>query len=150
MEEKRYHIIKYSSIFYRLTQAYFCEALRGTGIGAGQQYFLDRIARKPGISVTQLAQTAGFDNGTSAKAVKKLIDEGYIYIKQDAADGRLKRLYTTDKAAPVVERIREMKRAWRARVTEGFTEDDKQLASEMLRRLSDNALMAMNCAGERV
>ena len=75
--EKHYHLLKYGSIFYRLTQAYFNERLKDTGIGAGQQYFLDRIARCPGIAVTKLAQTAVFDNGTSARAVKKLADEGY-------------------------------------------------------------------------
>ena len=50
--EKHYHLLKYGSIFYRLTQAYFNERLKDTGIGAGQQYFLDRIARCPGIAVT--------------------------------------------------------------------------------------------------
>lgn len=137
--EKRYHILKYSSMLHRYSQAFFNEQLKDTGIGAGQQYFLDRIARQPGITVTQLAQTAGYDNGTSAKAVKKLLDEEYIYLKTDEADGRVKRLYAAEKAAPVVEKIREMKKTWRAKLTEGFSEEEKDTLSALLKRLAENA-----------
>ncbi len=142
--EKRYHILKYSSMVYRLTQAYFNSELAGTGIGAGQQYFLDRIALNPGIGVTQLAQTAGFDNGTSAKAVKRLIDEGLVRAEADGSDGRVKRLYATEAAAEVVCRIRAMKTRWREIVTDGFTADEKQLTADMLKRLAENALKAVN------
>lgn len=142
--EKRYHLLKYGSVFYRLTQTYFNGCLKDTGIGAGQQYFLDRIARQPGIAVTQLAQTAAFDNGTCARAVRKLEAEGYVRIEPDEADGRVKRLYATEKAGPVVERIREMKKRWRALITDGFTEEEKELASVCLRRLSENAARALN------
>ena len=137
--EKRYHILKYSSMLHRCSQAFFNEQLKNTGIGAGQQYFLDRIARMPGITVTQLAQTAGYDHGTSAKAVKKLLDEEYIIIRTDEADGLVKRLYPTEKAAPVVEKIREMKKTWRSKLTEGFSEEEKDLLSKLLRRLAENA-----------
>ena len=137
--EKRYHILKYSSMLHRCSQAFFNEQLKDTGIGAGQQYFLDRIARQPGITVTQLAQTAGYDNGTSAKAVKKLLDEEYVSMKTDETDGRVKRLYATEKAAPVVEKIREMKKAWRSKLTEGFSEEEKDTLSALLKRLAENA-----------
>lgn len=141
--EKRYHILKHSSMLYRCSQAFFNERLKNTGIGAGQQYFLDRIARHPGITVTQLAQTAGYDNGTSAKAVKKLMDEGYVSICADESDGRIKRLFSTEKAAPVIETVREMKREWRSRLMEGFSEEEKDLLSALLKRLAENALCCL-------
>ena len=137
--KKRYHILKYSSMFHRSTQAYFNEQLKATGIGAGQQYFLDHIARSPGIGITQLAQTADYDNGTCAKAVKKLLDEGYISVVPDEADGRIKHLYPTEKALPVVEKIREMKRIWRSEVMKGFSDEEKEQLSGLLKRLSSNA-----------
>ena len=40
--------------------------------------------------------------------------------------------------------IREMKREWRVRITEGFSEADKEAASALLKRLCDNAMEAMN------
>ncbi len=141
---KRYHILKYSSMLYRLTQAYFNAELAGTGIGAGQQYFLDRIALNPGIGVTQLASTAGFDNGTSAKAVKRLIDEGLVRAETDETDARIKRLYATEAADDVLLRIRSMKTRWRAIITDGFSDDEKQITADMLKRLAENALKAVN------
>lgn len=141
--EKKYHILKYSSMLYRCSQTFFNERLKNTGIGAGQQYFLDRIARNPGITVTQLAQTAGYDNGTSAKAVKKLLDEGLIRIEADEADGRIKRLYPTEKAEGIVEIVRGMKKEWRGLLTEGFSDEEKDALSALLRRLAENAMTAL-------
>ncbi len=65
-------------------------------------------------------------------------------IVPDECDGRVKRLYATEKAEPVVALIREMKREWRVRITEGFSEADKEAASALLKRLCDNAMEAMN------
>lgn len=138
-----FHIIKHSSIFYRLSQAYFNETLKNTGIGAGQQFFLDRIERNPGIGVVQLAQMGQFDNGTVTRAVKKLIDEGYVEMAPDALDARCKKLYATEKARPVVALIRDMKDNWRSSVMRGFTLEEKKLAGELLGRLSENALAAL-------
>lgn len=142
-ELRRFHIIKYSSMFYRLTQTYFNEALKRTGIGAGQQFFLDRIERNPGIGVVQLAQLGQFDNATVTRAVKKLIDEGYVEMSPDANDARYKQLRITQKALPVVALIRDMKSKWRESVMRGFTADEKAQAGELLRRLSENAAQTL-------
>ena len=54
-EPVRLHLIKNTSAFYRMTQSYLNERLKAYDMGSGQQFFLDRIARNPCISLQELA-----------------------------------------------------------------------------------------------
>ncbi len=138
-EPIRYHIIKNTSAFYRLTQSYMTEKLRAYDLGSGQQFFLDRIARNPGISMQELSALGYFDNGTTTRAVQKLEEKGLVTVTTDERDRRIRRLYVTEAGEPVAEKMREFKRAWRTAVMEGLTEEEKLEFSRVLTRLVDNA-----------
>lgn len=122
-----------------MTQSYMNERLRAYDLGSGQQFFLDRIARNPGISLQELAHLGYFDNGTATRAVQKLVDKGYVTVTTDEKDRRIRRLQATEAARPAVEIMRKLKRGWRAAVTRGFSEEEKQALSQMLERLVENA-----------
>ena len=148
----KYHIMKNSSALYRLGQMYFNERLAPYNLGAGQQFFLSRIARMPGISMAELAQIGTFDNGTVTRAVRRLSDEGYIRVETDESDRRVKRLYLTEKGEPLIEPLAEMRRAWFDAVTRGFTDEEKAQTGALVERLADNArefIQAMQDKGER-
>lgn len=148
----KYHIMKNSSALYRLGQMYFNERLAPYNLGAGQQFFLNRIAGSPGISMAELAQIGTFDNGTVTRAVRRLFDEGYIRIEPDESDRRVKRLYLTEKGAPLIEPLAEMRREWFDAVTRGFTDEEKAQTGALLERLAGNArayVQAMQYRGEK-
>ena len=150
-EPVRYHIIKNTSAFYRMTQSYMTEKLRAYDLGSGQQFFLDRIARNPDISMQELSTLGYFDNGTTTRAVQKLVDKGLVTVATDERDRRIRRLRLTEAGEPVVEKMREFKRAWRAAVMEGLSEEEKLQFSQVLTHLVDNAaayLEAMREGGE--
>lgn len=136
---KRYHIMKHTSAFYRLSQMFFAERLRPYHLGAGQQFFLDRISKMPGVSMAELAEIGTFDNGTATRAVKKLVEEGYIRMEADERDRRVKRLYLTGKGEPLVQPIAEMRLEWYLAVTEGLTEEEKAQVGELMGRMVANA-----------
>lgn len=48
------------------------------GLTRGQHSFLTRIAENPGINQENLSYILKVDRSTTAKALKKLIDKGYI------------------------------------------------------------------------
>ena len=148
----RYHIMKNSSALYRLGQMYFNERLAPYNLGAGQQFFLTRIAGSPVISMAELVQIGTFDNGTVTRAVRRLSDEGYIRIEPDESDRRVKRLYLTEKGEPLIGPLAEMRREWFEAVTRGFTEEEKAQTGALLERLAGNArdyIQAMQDKGER-
>ena len=135
----RYFLLKNCSIFYRLTQMHYGDWLRPYGLGAGQHYFLWHIAAHPGVSMAELAVNGAYDNGTVTRAIRKLTESGHIRIEPDARDRRAKRLYPTEKGEAMLEPIRQMRGAWFAKVTEGFSEEEKMQLNALMARLADNA-----------
>ena len=137
-ESIRLHLIKNTSAFYRMTQSYMNERLKAYDLGSGQQFFLDRIARNPGISLQELAHLGYFDNGTATRAVQKLVDKGYVAVSTDERDRRIRRLRVTEQGMPAVQAMRELKCSWRNAVMQGFTDEEKQTLSRLLERLVVN------------
>lgn len=134
-----YHILKNISGMTRMTQAYFNERMAPFGLGAGQQFFMFRISRYPGLSMAELARMGFYDNCTATRAVKRLADAGYVRLEPDKKDGRVKRLYATDKAEELMSEIRKMRGEWLEIITEGFTEEEKCQLGGLLSRIADNA-----------
>lgn len=134
-----HHILKHISGLSRMTQAYFNERMEPFGLGAGQQFFMYRIARYPGLSMAELSRMGYYDNCTATRAVKRLADAGYVRLEPDKKDGRIKRLYATEKADGLLEEIRSMRRDWYEIVTEGMDDGEKSQLGELLARVADNA-----------
>ena len=138
-EPVRLHLIKNTSAFYRMTQSFLNERLKAYDMGSGQQFFLDRIARNPGISLQELAHLGYFDNGTATRAVQKLVDKGFVLATTDEKDRRIRRLQVTEAGLPALEAMRSLKCEWRNAVMQGFTEEEKRTLSELLERLAENS-----------
>lgn len=132
-------ISKYSSIVYRISQIYFDDRLAPYQIGGGQQFFLLRIYDSPGINQYQLAQKGHFDKGTTARAVKKLEDLGYIKRIVDENDRRFTKLYVSDKGKPLIQAIKEVVNDWYDILVQGFDEVECKIVDALMRRVADNA-----------
>ncbi len=107
------------SILYRNTQKYYDHVLAQYDMGSGQLIFLLYINEHKGVTMQDVTNATQVDKGTTTKSVQRLIDQGYIQAKQDEVDKRVKRLYTTDKAAETVNAIYEYRNKCRAVLAEG-------------------------------
>ena len=59
-----YHILKHIAGMSRMASAYFTERMARFDLGAGQQFFMHRIAKYPGVSMAELARMGFYDNCT--------------------------------------------------------------------------------------
>lgn len=132
-------ISKYASMIYRCGQIFYDEALAPYHIGCGQQFFLLRINRSPGISQYELCMDGFYDKGTTARAVKKLEDLGLITRNIDEVDHRITRLYLSEKGKPLVNVIESMLEEWHEALMHDFSTEEKIMASSLLKRLGENA-----------
>lgn len=132
-------ICKYSSIIYRLTQIYFDECLAPYHIGGGQQFFLLRIHDNPGINQYQLARKGHFDKGTTARAVKKLEEAGYINRIADKKDRRFTKLYVSEEGNILIKKIIEDVHAWYHILVRDFSEEECILVEKLMERIAENA-----------
>ena len=100
---------------------YYDQELNSLGIGAGQHFFLVRIFENQGINVYDLAKCGHYDKATATRAIHKMEEYGYIRRESDPADGRVCRLYTTEKAQPIVDSVYAAVLKWNDILTRGMS-----------------------------
>lgn len=139
MEEPMY-FGKNISILHRQANRFYDRELSPYQIGCGQQFFLIRIYENQGLSMYDLARMGVFDKGTVTRATQKLEEEGYIRSEPDEHDKRVRRLYATEKAVPIVAEIYAARNRWNAILTQNMTQAEQEQVYGLLVRMGQNAL----------
>ena len=131
------------SIAYRMANRFYDRALADWGIGCGQQFFLLRVYEHQGISMYDLARMGLYDKGTVTRAVQKLEELGYVRSEADEHDRRVRRLYTTERAEPVVRESYAARVRWNELLTQGMTPEEAEASKGLIARIAENAILAL-------
>ncbi|MGL6199316.1 MAG: MarR family winged helix-turn-helix transcriptional regulator [Lachnospiraceae bacterium] len=126
------------AIIDRLMKMYYEKALAEFEIGWGQQFYLEVIHQKPGITLQQLAQLHQVDKATVTKVIKFLENIDYITLETNPKDKRIRHVYITEKAKPAVLKIKEVHKRFYQDLTEQILETDVQNTNENLEIMIDN------------
>ncbi|WP_238883484.1 MarR family transcriptional regulator [Clostridium sp. YIM B02551] len=131
---------KWISILNRYNQNYISKHLKEYNIGSGQYIFILNLYCNDGISQDKLSDLLAIDKGTTAKAIKKLEEAGYVRRDVDETDRRAYKLYVTQKALdikPIITRVLNESSSF---LSFDFTEEEKLLTLKLLKKMSDNAI----------
>lgn len=139
MEERKSSIGRWISLLYRYGQMYAGEELKEYGVGKGQYIFLNALYRKDGINQERLSDDLKIDKGTTAKALKKLEEDGFVKRLVSHEDKRSYNIHLTEKGHEVVPKIKEVLVNWRNILTEGLSEEEKEQALDLLERMGGRA-----------
>lgn len=104
----------------------------------GQHSFLTRIMENPGISQEELSYMLRFDKTTTAKALKKLEEKGYIKKHKSKIDRRSWTLYPDDKLIDIYPRLVAMIDNTAKHGLEGFNESELNTIMMLLERVRTN------------
>ncbi|MCX7709936.1 MAG: MarR family winged helix-turn-helix transcriptional regulator [Clostridia bacterium] len=96
---------KYIAAIHRNAQSIMNSKLADIDIKHGQHDFFYFISRNEGISQKELSSALFIGKSTTAKAVKNLINSGYITREQDEKDRRYNRLFLTEKGKQIIPKI---------------------------------------------
>lgn len=149
METQNPNYGKHISLLYRVGQIFYDTELAPYHIGCGQQYFLLSIAQNPGINLLALAREGFYDKGTTTRAVRKLEEAGYIRVEKDEGDHRLRKLYVTEEAAPVIEKTQETVARWHSLLTQELNAEEQGQAAALLERMAGHAYEYIKNSGKR-
>lgn len=123
------------SILYRNTQKFFDRVLIPYDIGSGQLIFLLCINENEGMTMQEVTKISEVDKGTTTKSIQRLIEQGYVQMKVDEKDHRVRRLYTTKKAADIMNMIYD----YRTQLRNTLAQDiDFTTFEEMLAKACEN------------
>lgn len=130
---------KYISCIHRRVQAYINKQLSFYNIGSGQYQYLLKIYKNDGLSQKQLSEDFCIDKATTAKAIKKLIDEQYIVRIDDKFDKRVNRIYITDKGKNLVPIIKNILMDIDNKLNDGFSYEERIKGTLLLKKFFNNA-----------
>ncbi len=118
----------------RLLRTEFDRRVRRLGITRAQWLVLTRLHRRPGASLSELAEMMEVEKATAGRMIDRLVANGWVERRTARNDRRVKRVYLTDDAERVHKRIwRVAEETVDAALTDLSARERKQLMSLMQR-----------------
>jgi MarR family transcriptional regulator for hemolysin len=105
----------------RLMRKTFDQRARSLGLSRAQWQLLVHLSRHEGINQSGLAEILEIENITLGRLVDRMEEAGWVERRADPRDRRARLLYTSEKVAPVMERMRELAEATRNEALAGLS-----------------------------
>lgn len=137
------------SVIYRHGRIMHDRAVKQFNLTGQQMGYLKYITRHPGIPQEELAKYLKIDKGSVAKAIRDMVDKGYISRQQNPNDRRAYCLFPTEKAIDIA-RCGEVHAAeFEQQLTKGMTEEEIKTFKILLAKISEN-MAAMLERGDEI
>jgi DNA-binding MarR family transcriptional regulator len=91
------------------------------------------------MSQEELAALLKMDKGTTARAIDKLEEQGYVMRKKNVQDKRAYHLYVTQKAKDLKSVFYQKLKGWTDILVEGITQQERDLFFSVIERMMQNA-----------
>lgn len=134
---------KFISYLHRYGQIYIDKKIKLYGIGSGQFSFLVRLYQEDGVNQESLSNYLKIDKATTTRAIKKLVDEGYVFKKIDERDRRSYLLFITDKGKKLEPEMKNIAIEWDNILLSGFDERQRKDLMHSLETMFDNVSKIM-------
>ena len=118
---------------------YRSDNLAQFGLKSIHASYLTEICANPGISQDRLARIICINKSNVARQVAVLEEDGFVRRVPSAADKRVMELYPTEKTMEILPRINEMLMCWENCITQDLTEEEKELLSALMGKMSSRA-----------
>ena len=132
------NIGKYISQLYRKGSVFINKEVSEYGIGSGQFMFLLELYINDGKNQEEIAETLKIDKGTTARALKKLEEQGFVTRIKDENDKRSNKIYLNDKAKDVREGVLDVLNDWNKEITKSLTEEEEEMLKSLLEKVCKN------------
>ncbi|MDD3417071.1 MAG: MarR family winged helix-turn-helix transcriptional regulator [Lachnospiraceae bacterium] len=131
---------KLTAAIHRNLQIILNHKLKDISIRSGQHDFFYVISRNEGITQKVLSEWLYISKSTTAKAVKNLIDNGYVRKEKDSEDNRFDRLYLTDKGKEISAQMQATFMEVVEITTKNLSPLEIKQTKELLKKILNNVL----------
>ena len=122
---------------------YRSDRLAQFGLKSIHASYLTEICANPGISQDRLARIICINKSNVARQVAVLEEDGFVRRVPSAADKRVMELYPTEKTLEILPQINEMLMCWENCITHDLSEEEKELLTALLGKMSSRATKYM-------
>lgn len=96
------------------------------------------LGRNPGLKQVELADRLDVEPITAGRIIDRLEEAGLVERRRDPVDRRAWRLFLTDKALPVIERLKIMAEEILAGALAGISQEELAALRDTLSRIREN------------
>ena len=132
----------------RLLKTYVDQQARQFGMTRAQWQVLSRLERSEGLKQAELAEMLDLQPITLTRLVDRLCANGLIERRADPDDRRAKRLFLTEEARPLMDRLAVFGEELMGEVLAGIDDNEVQLLLSKLGRAKENLREAIQKASE--
>jgi DNA-binding MarR family transcriptional regulator len=122
----------------RLMRRDFERRSRSSGLTRAQWAVLAYLARSEGTSQAALADMLEIEPITLVRLLDRLENAGWVERRSDPADRRVRRLYLTETARPLMEQFQELAAATREAALGGLSEAERHQLTDLLMKVRTN------------
>lgn len=124
----------------RLLRRSFERRSQELGLSRAQYSVLANLYRKEGIRQAKLADIMEIEPITLVRLLDRLEEGGWVQRRPDPTDRRAHCLYLTEKALPMIGRMKALAAEVRGVATDGLPEEDRERLLDMLCHIKTNLL----------
>lgn len=122
----------------RLERINFNRAVAEEGLFAGQHKIIMFLKFQGSATIGEIAKETGTKPSTISVSVKRMEKAGFVKRRQSKADGRITEILLTPKGQAVPENIHHKMEAEEKMLTNGLTEDEINILSDLLDKIIEN------------
>jgi len=122
----------------RVLRRQFDRRAAALGATSAQWRVMFRLGREPGLKQVELADRLDVEPITAGRIVDRLEEAGLVERRPDPVDRRVWRLFLTDTAEPVIDRLTLVAEEILAGALSGVSEDELKVMRGTLQRIREN------------
>ncbi|BDU49953.1 MarR family winged helix-turn-helix transcriptional regulator [Haliovirga abyssi] len=126
-----------SRIAFKLRE-YINSELKDYNISGGKIHFLMKIQNEDGMCQEKLTEILKVDKATTGRAIKKLVDLGYVTRIKDEKDKRYYRLHLTESGKNIANIGKKVLKETSEMLESGFEDEEKIVIRKLLSKININ------------
>lgn len=137
-DNKCENIGKYISQLHRKGNVFINRELSKYDLSVGQFMFLLDLYIKDGKNQEEISDNLKIDKGTTARAIKKLEEQGFVIRIKNENDKRSNKIYLTDKAKDIKENVFDILDNWNQKISMILTKEEEKTMKNILKKVCEN------------
>lgn len=137
-DNKCENIGKYISQLHRKGNVFINRELSKYDLSVGQFMFLLDLYMKDGKNQEEISDNLKIDKGTTARAIKKLEEQGFVIRIKNENDKRSNKIYLTDKAKDIKENVFDILDNWNQKISMILTKEEEKIMKNILKKVCEN------------
>lgn len=125
-------------------QTYLNERAKEYGLSSGLFFYILELSEQDGLTLHELSQAVGVDNGLTTRMVKRLEEFGLANKKPNPADSRSSQVFLTDKGREISQVIDNIFMEWKQIITKDVAEEEIITVNSVFDKFYENANAAHN------